>query len=60
VRRGAGGIGAAVRHTGASGTFGLVDFEKDVIVVFLTQVPQIETEPFRRRLLQAIGAVFGV
>jgi CubicO group peptidase (beta-lactamase class C family) len=60
VRRGPGGIGAAVRHTGASGTFGLVDFEKDVIVVFLTQVPQIETEPFRRRLLQAIGAVLGV
>jgi CubicO group peptidase (beta-lactamase class C family) len=52
------GVGVRIRHTGASGTFAQLDFENDVIVVILTQVPQAQTQPFRDRLLKAISAVF--
>lgn len=52
------GEGVRVRHTGASGTFAQLDFENDLIVVLLTQVPQIQTEPFRAGLLKAVGDVF--
>jgi CubicO group peptidase (beta-lactamase class C family) len=52
------GEGIRVRHTGASGTFAQLDFENDLIVVLLTQVPQTQTQPFRDGLLKAIGDVF--
>ncbi len=52
------GEGVRVRHTGASGTFAQLDFENDLIVVLLTQVPQLQTEPFRTGVLKAIGDVF--
>lgn len=52
------GVGVRIRHTGASGTFAQLDFEHDVFFVILTQVPQTQTQPFRDRLLRAIGSVF--
>jgi CubicO group peptidase (beta-lactamase class C family) len=55
---GAGGVGVRVHHIGASGTLAELDFDDDLLIVFLTQVPQTETLPFRRRLVQAIYAVF--
>lgn len=54
----ANGVGVRVRHIGASGTLGQVDFENDLLFVFLTQVPQTETLPFRDRVLRAIYSVF--
>lgn len=53
------GIGVRIRHTGASGTFAQLDFERDLAFVILTQVPQTQTQPFRDRLLKSIGEVFG-
>jgi CubicO group peptidase (beta-lactamase class C family) len=47
-----------IRHTGASGTLGVIDFEKDLIVIVLTQVPQQQTLRWRNRLLQTIDEVF--
>lgn len=58
LKAGADGVGVRIRHTGASGTFAQLDFEHDVFFVILTQVPQTQTQPFRDRLLRAIGAVF--
>jgi len=52
------GEGVRVRHTGASGTFAQLDFENDLILVLLTQVPQTQTQPFRDNLLKAIAEVF--
>ena len=52
------GVGVRVRHIGASGTLGQVDFENDLLFVFLTQVPQTETLQFRDRVLRAIYSVF--
>lgn len=54
----ANGVGVRIRHTGASGTFAQLDFENDMFFVFLTQVPQTQTQPFRNRLLTAIDALF--
>lgn len=51
------GVGTRIRHTGASGTFAQLDFESDLFFVFLTQVPQLQTQPFRDKLLPAIGAL---
>ncbi len=52
------GEAARIRHTGASGTFAQLDFEDDLILVLLTQVPQAQTQPFRTRLLKVIADVF--
>ena len=52
------GVGVRVRHTGASGTLAQVDFENDLLIVLLTQIPQTQTQPFRERLIKAIYAVF--
>lgn len=52
------GEGVRVRHTGASGTLAQLDFERDLILVLLTQVPQAQTQPFRDGLMQAISDVF--
>ncbi len=56
--RRADGTAVRIRHTGASGTLGMIDFEKDLIVIVLTQVPQQQTLRWRNRLLQTINEVF--
>ena len=54
------GDGSAIRiqHTGASGTIGIVDFDLDLIVIVLTQVPQVQTNKWRGPLLKTIFGVF--
>ncbi len=47
-----------VQHTGASGTLAWIDFERDVLVVVLTQVPTKQRLPFGQRLNQAVAAIF--
>lgn len=58
VKVNAKGEGIRIRHTGASGTFAQLDFENDLIVVLLTQVPQVQTEPFRAGVLKTMAEVF--
>ena len=58
VKVNAKGEGTRIRHTGASGTFAQLDFENDLIIVLLTQVPQTQTQPFRDGLLKAVAEVF--
>jgi CubicO group peptidase (beta-lactamase class C family) len=58
VKADANGVGVRIRHTGASGTFAQLDMENDFYFVILTQVPQLQTQPFRDRLLPAINGVF--
>ncbi len=57
LKLGADGYGVRIRHTGASGTLAELDFENDLGIVVLTQVPQTQTQPFRDRLLREIYAV---
>ncbi|MEO2016252.1 MAG: serine hydrolase [Fuerstiella sp.] len=52
------GTAARIRHTGASGTLGVIDFERDLIIIVLTQVPQQQTNRWRNPLVQRINAVF--
>ncbi len=52
------GTAARIRHTGASGTLGVIDFERDLIIIVLTQVPQQQTNRWRNPLMQRINAVF--
>ncbi len=56
--RRADGTAVRIRHTGASGTLGVIDFEKDLIIIVLTQVPQQQTLRWRNGLLQTINEVF--
>ena len=58
MRRRDDGTAARIRHTGASGTLGVIDFEQDLIIVVLTQVPQQQTNRWRNRLVQTINNVF--
>jgi len=58
MKTNAAGDGVRIRHTGASGTLAQLDFENDVIIVLLTQVPQMQTQPFRDGVLKAIADVF--
>jgi CubicO group peptidase (beta-lactamase class C family) len=58
VKVNAKGEGTRIRHTGASGTFAQLDFENDLIIVLLTQVPQMQTQRFRDGLLKAVAEVF--
>lgn len=58
MERRADGSALRVRHTGASGTLGMIDFDKDLIVIVLTQVPQQQTLRWRNRLLQTVNEVF--
>ncbi len=58
MRTNAAGQGVRVRHTGASGTFAILDFQSDLVVVMLSQVPSKQTQPFSNKLLKAIDAVF--
>ena len=58
MRRRDDGTPARIRHTGASGTIGVTDFDRDLILIVLTQVPQRQTNRWRNRLLQTINNVF--
>ena len=58
MRRRDDGTPARIRHTGASGTLGVIDFERDLIIVVLTQVPQRQTNRWRNRLVQTINNIF--
>ena len=58
MKRGNDGTAEQIRHTGASGTLGVIDFEKDLIIIVLTQVPQQQTLRWRSRLMQTINQVF--
>lgn len=52
------GTASRIRHTGASGTLAVLDFEQDLIVIVFTQVPQGQTMRWRDRLVRTIGEVF--
>jgi CubicO group peptidase (beta-lactamase class C family) len=58
MRRRADGTAARIRHTGASGTLAVIDFDQDLIIIVLTQVPQQQTNRWRNRLMQTINGVF--
>jgi arylsulfatase A-like enzyme/CubicO group peptidase (beta-lactamase class C family) len=45
-----------IQHTGASGTLAMLDFERDFIVILLTQVDQKKIIPWREQLLKTIAA----
>lgn len=48
------GTARRVRHTGASGTFAMLDFEQDLIVIVLTQVEQPKIVQWRNQLVETI------
>lgn len=58
LHAGADGIADRVQHAGASGTLALIDFQRDLFVVVLTQVPTKQRQPFGNRLNQAVSAIF--
>lgn len=51
--------GPYIRHGGAIGTLGLLDFANDLIVVVFTQVPTKQRPEFSERLEQAIRSLPG-
>lgn len=53
------GSAARIQHTGAAGTIGIIDFDLDLIVIVLTQVPQAQTHRWRAPLLKTIFETFG-
>lgn len=52
------GSASRIQHTGASGTIGIIDFDLDLIVIILTQVPQAQTNKWRGPLLQNVFSAF--
>jgi len=58
LRKGPGGAGRRIQHTGASGTLAWIDFDLDLVIVMLTQVPQTQTQQFRRRVMEKIAEIF--
>ena len=54
------GYAVRIRHIGASGTLAELDFDHDIGIVLLTQVPQAQTVPFRDRLLREIYTVLAL
>jgi CubicO group peptidase (beta-lactamase class C family) len=48
----------AIGHIGASGTFIVIDFKEDLLVVMLTQVRTKQNQAFHDRVRKAIGSVF--
>ena len=52
------GVADRVQHTGASGTLAFIDFQRDLLLVVLTQVPTKQRQPFGNRLNQAVAAIF--
>jgi CubicO group peptidase (beta-lactamase class C family) len=59
MERHADGTPARVRHTGASGTLAMMDFDRDLIVIVLSQVPQAQTLRWRQQLMRTVMEVFG-
>lgn len=47
-----------IQHTGASGTIGIIDFDLNLIVIALTQVPQAQTSKWRGPLLKTVFGAF--
>jgi CubicO group peptidase (beta-lactamase class C family) len=58
LAQGPDGSAHRIQHTGASGTIGIIDFDLDLVVIVLTQVPQTQTYKWRRPLLETIFQVF--
>lgn len=52
------GSTSRIQHTGASGTIGIIDFDLDLIVISLTQVPQVQTNKWRGPMLKTIFDTF--
>jgi CubicO group peptidase (beta-lactamase class C family) len=50
--------GPRVRHTGASGTLAWIDFDLDLIVIVLTQVPQVQTTRWRQQVVKKVNEIF--
>lgn len=59
VKRDASGRALRIRHSGASGTLAVLDFEHDAIVVILTQVHQTQIAQWRDRLLSQVMQSLG-
>jgi len=58
LRKGSDGTARRIQHTGASGTLAWIDFDLDLVIVMLTQVPQTQTRRFRRRVMEKIEEIF--
>lgn len=58
LRKGPDGATRRIQHIGASGTLAWIDFDLDLVIVILTQVPQSQTQPFRRRVMEKIEEIF--
>lgn len=52
------GSTSRIQHTGAAGTIGIIDFDLDLIVIALTQVPQAQTNKWRGPMLKTIFETF--
>ena len=52
------GSTSRIQHTGAAGTIGIIDFDLDLIVISLTQVPQVQTNKWRGPMLKTIFETF--
>jgi CubicO group peptidase (beta-lactamase class C family) len=58
MKKRADGTASRIRHTGASGTLAFLDFDRDLIAIILTQVPQTQTIRWRNQLVRTIDTVF--
>jgi CubicO group peptidase (beta-lactamase class C family) len=47
-----------VQHTGASGTLALIDFDADLIIVMMTQVPSPQMQRLRRQVVMKVNEIF--
>lgn len=52
------GRASRIQHTGGSGTIGIIDFDLDLIVIVLTQVPQAQTNKWRGPFLKTVFGTF--
>lgn len=51
---------ARIQHGGATGTYAAVDFRRDLIIVYFTQVPPRRPNRWRDQLLETIESAFPV
>jgi len=58
MQRNSDGTAARIRHTGASGTLAVLDFKHDLILIVLTQVPQVQTNRWRNGLIETVFNTF--
>jgi len=58
MRTNGNGMADRIRHIGASGTFVVIDFKADLLIVMLTQVPTRQSQAFHDRVMKAVGSVF--